>query len=66
MSKGSKIVPVRLSDEILVTLDELVDRCNQNRKEEPYNRSTFIRNLICDKLSHVLRAEKAAKKRRKK
>lgn len=58
MSKGSKIIPIRMSDMYLDALDAAVRRANRTTRGEPYDRSSWIRKAITEKLDHLLRSSR--------
>lgn len=67
MSKGSPVVPIRLVPFVLERLDAAIAKNNTTRREEPWNRTTWIVDAILAKLAHQSRAEvQREKKRRKK
>jgi len=56
MSKGSKVVPVRIPDELYIRMIAQIDKTNERRKEEEFDVSSFIRKAIEDKLDHANRS----------
>lgn len=58
MSKGSKVIPFRLSDLYLAALDEAVRSANRRTKGEPYDRSSWIRKAVTEKLDHLRRSKR--------
>jgi hypothetical protein len=56
MSKGSKIVPVRIPDDLLDEMLKQIDATNLTRKEEPFRVGAWIRQAIQDKLAHNRRS----------
>ena len=56
MSKGSTVVLVRITAEMLDEMKIEINRLNHRVKGEPYNRSSFIRKAIMDKLDHIARS----------
>lgn len=56
MAKGSKVVQVRVKNELLSKMDAIIRSLNHHRKGEPFDRSSFIRKAIVDKVKHVLRS----------
>lgn len=58
MSKGSKIIPIRLSDLYLAALDRAIVSANKRVKGEPYDRSSWIRKALTEKLDHLARRPK--------
>ena len=62
MSKGSQIVPVRLKKAMF---DEVYDEIllhNERSRHAMWSMSDFIRQAIADKLAHIKRGRKKAKK----
>ena len=64
MSKGSPIISVRIPEPILAKLDKAMDRINTRRKDMPYTRHAFILAAIMDKLAHIERSRRRAKRER--
>lgn len=58
MSKGSKIVPVRVPPLFLAAIDAAIVEANKNRKGEPYTRSSWILSACSSKLDHNSRGKK--------
>jgi len=58
MSRGSKIVPVRIPDEMLAEVQEAVDSQNFHTKGVPLRVSEWIRKCIEVKLKHLKRSRK--------
>ena len=58
MSKGSKIVPVRLPERLYRGIIEAMEAANRSRFEEPYVLSTYVRKCLLDKLAHLERSRK--------
>lgn len=65
MSKGSKIVPVRISDDLYQAMESAIDSRNKATQEEPFNVSDFIRYCIRYKLAHTERGRSSARKKSK-
>lgn len=65
MSKGSRIIPVRIGGELLAEIQETIERRNQLTREMPWDMSAFVRAAIGDKLRHLRRAAEQARRRRK-
>lgn len=59
MSLGRQIVPIRIDTDMLDAIDATVLRVNRVRAEFPFDRSSFIRRAIQDKLDHYARGLKA-------
>ena len=62
MSKGSRIVPVRVPDELLVRLSAAVERSARTRFDGPWSVSEFVRSAIEDKLQHMERSRRSRKR----
>jgi hypothetical protein len=60
MSRGSNIVPVRISHETLAMVDRIICELNRRTKGTPYDRSSFIRKAIKDHVKHIWRSRKQA------
>ena len=58
MSKGSKVVPVRIEAELLAMIDLLILRANEHTQEEPYTRSSWIKKALAEKINHLARSKK--------
>jgi len=56
MSKGSRIVNVRINDELYMRMFKQIEGTNETRKGEPFDVSGFIRQAIEDKLAHNKRS----------
>ena len=54
--RGSTIVPVRINDMLLAHIDETIKRVNRTRRDEPFNRSTFLLAAIREKLAKYARS----------
>lgn len=63
MSRGTPLTPLRLSAELLDRIDAEVERQNRTRAEEPYNRTSWIRQAIEERLAKLERGRKAGQKR---
>lgn len=55
-AKGSPIVPVRISPALLAEIDQEIKMSQDTRSGEPWCRSSFIIQAICDKLAHRRRS----------
>lgn len=64
MAKGNPIVLVRLTPQILEQIAEAIERRNRRTREEPWDRSGFIRVAIRDKLFHMQRSRGRSRKRK--
>lgn len=62
MGKGSPVVQVRIPQAELNEIDSVIAKVNERRKEEPYDRSSFIRKCIQDGLKHLNRGRYANRK----
>lgn len=58
MSRGSKIVPVRLPEKLYHAIVEAMESANRTRFEEPYVVSTYVRKCLVEKLEHLERSKK--------
>jgi len=58
MSKGSKVVPLRIDQELLNEIEQSVGAANYYTKGEPYTTSSWIRKCIREKLDHLRRSSK--------
>lgn len=58
MSSGSKIVPVRFPEPMLLALQVAMDKANETRKDEPYDMSSFIRHAVSEKLAKLHRGRR--------
>ena len=56
--RGSTIVPVRVPTDQLDMMDAAILRVNLVREGEPFDRSSFIRAAITEKLQHYARSAK--------
>jgi hypothetical protein len=56
MSKGSKIVGVRIPAELLGLMDEVIARSVDTRRDGPWTRSSFILKAIEEKLAKMARS----------
>lgn len=64
MSRGTRITPLRLSDELLERIQAAIDSNNARRGNKPYNVTSWIRMAIEERLDKLERGRKgrAAKK----
>ena len=62
MSKGSKIVPVRIPDRLFAELVAALKSQNYHTREEPLTLSGWVRKCVIDKLNHLERGKKRKKK----
>lgn len=56
------MIPFRLSDLYLAALDAAVESANKRTKGAPYDRSSWIRKAITEKLDHLMRRPKKKSK----
>ena len=63
MSKGTKIVPIRVPPELLEKIDHAVFFSTDHRKEGAWTRSSWIVQAIKDKLAHAARSNDSARRR---
>ena len=64
MSKGSKVVPVRIPDELLAEIESAIESANYHTKGEIYTVSSWIRKQLEMKLHNLRRSKCWAKERR--
>lgn len=62
MAKGNPIVPLRLNPKLIAIVDAAIASANVVRKEEPYTRSSWIKEAIRQKLSHLDRSKRKGRK----
>lgn len=58
MSKGSRIVPVRVPRDLEIRIAAAIASANQSTKEEPYTLSEWIRKAVVEKLDHLERSKR--------
>ena len=58
MSKGSRIVPIRIPAELESRILIAIDVRNKHSSEEPFSMSEWIRKAIMEKLDHLERSKK--------
>jgi hypothetical protein len=58
MSKGSRIVPVRMTPELHDEMMVQIEMSLKHRKEEPWTVSEFIRTAIAEKLAKMARGRR--------
>lgn len=63
MAKGNPIVLVRLTPEILAQIHGAIEGRNRRTREEPWDRSGFIRIAIREKLHHMRRSRRSRGRR---
>jgi hypothetical protein len=61
MSRGSPIVPVRFAKAFLAGIDAEIRKVNRSRREVPYDRSSFLRAAVADKIAHLARSRRPKK-----
>lgn len=64
MSRGTRITPLRLSDELIARIHAAIASNNKSRREEEYNLTSWIRQAIEERLAKLERGRKAAVKKR--
>jgi hypothetical protein len=64
MSKGSKIVGVRVPPIFLAACEAAIARANRTTKEEPYTMSSWILAAMSRQLQHLSRSEASRKTRK--
>lgn len=52
MSRGTKVIPVRLAQELLDLIDREIEIRARHATVEPWTRSDFIRSAIREKVRH--------------
>lgn len=62
MSRGSPIVPVRISPELLSQLKSLLEERNQRSSGAEWSMSDYIRSALAEKVAHTMRSRKGRKK----
>jgi len=63
MSKGSKVVPVRVPPLLLSMMDKTIVRLNKRRKDAPFTRSSFLLTCVLDKFDHLERSLRSSRSR---
>lgn len=58
MSKGSKVVPVRMGEDLLEQVKAIVKRSAKTRFEGEWTVSEFVRAAVVDKLRHMERSRR--------
>lgn len=58
MSKGNYVVQVRMTPVLLELIEEAITRANEDRKDTPYDFSSWIREACRYKLAPYIRAKK--------
>jgi hypothetical protein len=61
MSKGSRIVPVRMPPYLYAKLLECIERANRGRKYAPYSVGEWIRQACREKVDHLQRSKRKPK-----
>jgi len=59
MAKGTPVVPVRISDEVMLRVEQAIRSRNARAFDEPWTVSDFIRKAIKDKLDHMERSRRS-------
>lgn len=62
-SKGTRITPLRLSDELLDRIHASIASNNGRRREEEYNLTSWIRQAIEERLAKLERSRKGGKRK---
>ena len=62
-NSGNPFIVLRVSPELLAWIDEAVSKCNETRRAEPYDRSSFVRACIFERKEKYVRAKKSAQKK---
>jgi hypothetical protein len=65
MSKGSKIVPVRIPEVLIHEIQEAIASADVYRFDQPYTVSEWIRGAVAERLGHLRRARTQRKKPKK-
>lgn len=65
MSKGSKIIPVRMEASLIESISRQLNSRNEKSANSPWTMSDFIRASVIEKLQHYRRSQRfySAKKR---
>lgn len=58
MSKGNRIVPVRISAEMMSAIEASIESLNVRAGPNHWNVSDWIRQAILDKLAHMQRSRR--------
>lgn len=58
MSKGSRIVLIRIPLELMTKIEKAIVSANASTKAEPYTISSWFRKCVTDKIEHLLRGSK--------
>lgn len=66
MSKGTKIITLRLPSILEDAIDAAIAQRNEVTKQEPWTRTAFFLTAIREKLSHMERSRKSSRKRQTK
>lgn len=64
MSKGSRIVTLRLPDDMMSSVYEALKRRNERTRDSQWSLSDWIRAAAEDKLKHVARGRRGSRKRK--
>jgi hypothetical protein len=64
MSRGSQVVTLRIPPLLLAAIDAKVKESVQTKKDEPYNRSTWILQCIMEKFNHLERSKSKCRKKK--
>lgn len=58
MSKGSRVVPIRVQRDLEIRIAAAIESANQTTKGEPYTLSEWIRKAVVEKLDHLERSKR--------
>lgn len=62
MSRGSRIVKVRVPENLLAWIEETIAGRNQRTRKEPWTMSDFLREAVAEKLKHMSRSRRRVRK----
>jgi len=65
MSKGNPIVPIRIERPILMEMEAVIRKRNENSPNAPWTRTSFIVTAILEKIMHMERSRKKRKRKSK-
>ena len=63
-AEGSPRVILRIPQDLLSEMNEVIERRNAVTREEPWDMSAFIRTAIREKIAHVLRSRRPRPRKR--
>jgi hypothetical protein len=64
MSRGSRIIPLRVKPELLARMQQTIERRNAITREAPWSMTDFVLAAVKDKLLHLDRARRQTARRR--